>query len=95
MARNRIFPVAAALAFVGLVGCDGADRGFEQTETEVFTEPATETVEVPVVTEDTFMVERTVETDVSIDTTQIGEGDVTDADVDLDADAIPDADPDY
>lgn len=74
MFSHRFFSIAAMAAFIGIVGCDTADREFEQTETDIFTEPATEEVEVEIMTEDTFMVERTVETEVDIDTTQI-EGD--------------------
>ncbi|MEX2582401.1 MAG: hypothetical protein WD766_03965 [Gemmatimonadota bacterium] len=75
--RNRIFSVAAAFAFAGLVGCgSGADQEFETTDQEIITEPGTEQVEIEIPTEDTMLVEREVETeiDVDVDTTEI-EGD--------------------
>jgi hypothetical protein len=76
MSIKRISSLTAALAFFGMVGCGGADREFEQTEQEIFTQPATETVEVEVMTEDTFLVERTVETRVDVDTTRVDGADV-------------------
>ncbi len=73
MIKNRIFTVAAAFAFAGLVGCDsGADQEFEATDQEIFTQPGTETIEVEVPTEDSLLVERNVETTVDVDTTEIG-----------------------
>jgi hypothetical protein len=76
MAMNRIFSVAAAIAFAGLVGCDSGESDFQTTDQEIITEPGTETVEVQVPTTDTMLIEREVETDidVDVDTTQI-EGD--------------------
>jgi hypothetical protein len=73
MTIKRILSAFATFAFVGLVGC-GDDRSVERTEQEIFTQPTTETVEMPVMTEDTFMVERT--TEVRVDTTQVDGDDV-------------------
>jgi len=73
MTMRTIFSAFATFAFVGLVGC-GDDRTVERTEQEIFTQPTTETVEVPVMSEDTFMVERT--TEVHVDTTQLDGDDV-------------------
>ena len=71
----RILTIPAALLVLAAAGCDtnDAERVVDQ-ETEVFTEPTTETVEVERMTEDTFLVE--TQTEVSVDTTRIGEGDV-------------------
>lgn len=76
MPTKRILSLASVFAFVGLVGCGGADESFEQTEQEIFTQPGMETVEVDVMTEDTFMVERTIETEITVDTTRVDGGDV-------------------
>jgi hypothetical protein len=80
MESTRILKLASALLFVGLIGCDTDDTQVIDTEQEIFTEPATETVEIERMTEDTFMVERT--TEVTVDTTRI-EGD----------DDLPEAEP--
>ena len=71
---NRILPVMALAAGLGLAACSGADEAdTSTTETEIITEPGTETVEIEVPTTDSLMVERTVETDVDVDvdTTEI------------------------
>ncbi len=74
MESNRIFKLAAVILVVGLVGCDTADDRMVETEHEIFTEPTLETVEVERMTEDTFLIERTTEVEVNVDTTRI-EGD--------------------
>ena len=79
MLKNRLLSIMAALALATFVGCaDGADETMETTDTEIITQPGTETVEVTVPTTDTLMVERTVETnvDVDVDTTEV-EGEAT------------------
>ena len=69
----RLLSLPAALVMFAAAGCDttDSDRVVEQ-ETEILTEPATETVEVERMTEDTFLVETT--TEVSTDTTRIEGG---------------------
>jgi hypothetical protein len=74
MAMNRIFSVAAAVAFAGLVGCDSGESEFQETDQEIITQPGTETIEIEVPTQDTMLIEREVETDIDVDTTII-EGD--------------------
>lgn len=77
MTMNKTLSFAAALAVAGLVACDtGADREFETTDQEIMTQPGTETMEVEVPTEDTLLIEREVETEVYVDTTEIEGGDV-------------------
>ena len=71
MSSKSIFSLAMGAAFIGLAGCGGADQEFERTEQEIITQPATETVEMQIPTEDTLMVERTIETEVHVDTTAI------------------------
>jgi hypothetical protein len=71
MNTKRIFPIAATAAFLGLAACNGADRELERTDREIFTEPATERMEIEVPTEDTLMVERRYETEVHVDTFDI------------------------
>jgi hypothetical protein len=72
MLRNRTIHLVAALALVGLAACNGDDTQTRvDTDTTLFTQPTTETREVVVPTEDTMMVERRVETDVTVDTTRV------------------------
>jgi hypothetical protein len=73
MSAKRLLSIFSVFAVVGLVGC-GDDTTVERTEQEIFTQPTTETVEMPVMTEDTFMVERT--TEVHVDTTRVDGADV-------------------
>ena len=88
MTMNRIFSVAAALSFATLVGCgDGSDQDFETVDQEIITQPGTETVEIEVPTEDTMLIEREVDVDVNVDTTEIDGADAQDiAEPNLDAD---------
>ncbi|CAN5853064.1 hypothetical protein BH23GEM6_BH23GEM6_23610 [soil metagenome] len=72
MLRNRTIHLVAALALVGLAACSGDDTHTRvETDTTMFTQPTTETREVVVQTEDTMMIERRVETDVTVDTTRV------------------------
>jgi hypothetical protein len=71
MSTKRIFSLTTGLLVAGMIGCDGADQRFEQTEQEIITEPALETMEVEVLTEDTLLVEETIETRINVDTTRI------------------------
>lgn len=71
MMKRRMFSVATAFAFAGLVGCGGSDQEFETTDTEVFTQPGTETMEFEVPVEDTMLIERNVETQINVDTTEL------------------------
>jgi hypothetical protein len=68
MASNKLTALVATFAFAGLAACGGADQTTERTEREILTQPTTETVEVDVLTEDTLMVERTIQTEVHTDT---------------------------
>jgi hypothetical protein len=75
MLKNRLAHFVAAFALVGLVACNGDDRQTTvDADTTMMTQPTTERVEVDVLSEDTFMVERRVETDVSVDTTRVDGG---------------------
>ena len=77
MSMSRTLSFAAALAAAGLVACDtGADAEYETTDQEILTEPGTETMEVEVPVEDTLLIEREIETEVDVDTTEIEGGDV-------------------
>lgn len=72
MITNKTLSFAAALAVAGLIACDtGADQEFETTDQEIMTQPGTETMEVEVPTEDTLLIEREVQTEVDVDTTEI------------------------
>jgi len=72
MLRNRTIHLVAALAVVGLAACNGDDTHTRvDADTTLVTQPTTETREVVVPAEDTFMVERRVETDVTVDTTRV------------------------
>ncbi len=74
MIGKRILAIAAVLSIATLTGCgDGSDQTIETTESEIITQPGTETVEVEIPTTDSLLVERTVETeiDVDVDTTVI------------------------
>jgi hypothetical protein len=72
MLRNRLVHLVAAFALVALVGCNGDDTQTRvDADTTLITEPTMETREVRVPGEDTLMVERRVETDVTVDTTRI------------------------
>lgn len=77
MSMSRTLSFAAALAAVGLVACDtGSDAEFEATDQEIMTQPGTETMEVEVPVQDTLLIEREVQTDIDVDTTEIEGGDV-------------------
>lgn len=72
MTTNKTLSFAAALAVAGLVACDtGSDADFETTDQEIMTQPGTETMEVEVPVQDTLLIEREVETDIDVDTTEI------------------------
>jgi len=72
MLRNRTMHLVAALALVGLAACNGDDTQTRvDADTTMYTQPTTETREVVVPAEDTMMVERRVETEVTVDTTRV------------------------
>jgi hypothetical protein len=72
MLRNRMVHLVAAFAIVGLAACgDGDTYTAVDADTSLVTQPTTETMEVQVPAEDTFMVERRTETDVTVDTTRV------------------------
>jgi hypothetical protein len=71
MSGKSLFSFALGVGFLGLTACGGADETYEQTEREIFTQPGTETVEMQIPTEDTMMVERTIQTEVTVDTTRV------------------------
>jgi hypothetical protein len=75
MLKNRLAHLVAAFALVGLVACNGDDRQTHvDADTTLVTQPTTERVEMVVPAEDTMMVERRVETDVTVDTTRVDGG---------------------
>jgi hypothetical protein len=77
MLRNRLVHLVAMFALVGLAACGGDDtQTTVESDTTLYTEPTTETVEVERMGEDTLMVERTVETEVDVDTTRIDGDDI-------------------
>jgi hypothetical protein len=72
MLRNRMVHFVAAFAIVGLAACGDSDTHTAvDADTTLMTQPTTETMEVQVPAEDTFMVERRTETDVTVDTTRV------------------------
>jgi predicted small lipoprotein YifL len=80
MFKNRIFSLFAALALVSFAACGAdddvdLDDGMETTTTEMITEQDTTLVPVvaPVVTEDTGLVQTTIETDVDVDVDTIAQ----------------------
>lgn len=68
MLKNPLLSAFAIAAFAGLAACGGADAERTETTQEVLTEPGLETVEVQVPTEDTLLVERTLEQELHVDT---------------------------
>ncbi|CAN5633778.1 hypothetical protein BH23GEM8_BH23GEM8_04280 [soil metagenome] len=72
MLRNRMVHFVAAFAIVGLVACGGSETETTvSSDTSLVTQPTTETMEVEVAGQDTFMVERRTETEVTVDTTRV------------------------
>lgn len=71
MLTRRILGLTTGLLFVALAGCETDDYETTRTTEEVITEPTMETVEVPVMTEDTLMVERQADIEVQVDTVRM------------------------
>ena len=72
MLKNRIGTAFAFAAMVGLAACGGEEEGADVVTEEVVTTPEMETVEVPVMTQDTAVVRTEMDVDVDTDTVDVG-----------------------
>lgn len=75
MRKNRFAALLAALSFFGVAACGGGEEADITTE-EIVTEPAVETVEVPVMTQDTSVVQTEIDIDTDVDTVDLDEAEV-------------------
>ncbi|MEX2571247.1 MAG: hypothetical protein WD737_08055 [Gemmatimonadota bacterium] len=71
MQANRTSALLAAFALLGLAACGGDDDVADFETQEVITPTDTETVEMPVITEDTAVVETEIDIDADVDTVDV------------------------